>query len=93
MENFGSIINAIHDDKTQEEGNDTVFIIDLKTCIKDLVDYWTADCFTGKNAWLRECTDAYERKEVELTEEFWEMSKNDLQTEYFDTFNVRVSIE
>lgn len=90
--NYNKVIEAMHRDNTQEIESDT-YVISFKDAVKDLADHYCAECFTGKNAWLKECTDAWENKFIELENEFYEMSNNDIETEYYDAFDVRIVIE
>ena len=88
---YSKVIEAMHNDNTQEIEPDT-YVISFRDAVKDLADHYCAECFTGKNAWLKECTDAWENKFMELENEFYEMDNRDLEIEYFDTFNVRIEV-
>lgn len=72
---------------------DNTYVINRQDAIKDLADHYCAELFTGKNSWLKECTSAWDEKMEELGIEYDEMSNNDIETEYYDTFDVRIVIE
>lgn len=92
---MSKVIDAMNTGLFTEIDNafDNTYVINRQDAIKDLADHYCAELFTGKNRWLKECTSAWEEKFMEFEEEYDEMSNKDIETEYYDAFDVRVVIE
>lgn len=95
MSKISKVIDAMNTGLFQavDESYNGPYVVERQDAIKDLADHYAAECFTGKNRWWKEHTNAFEEKVMELESEFDDMSSSDIETEYYEAFDVRIVIE